>query len=322
MLKRNKALQPIVKWTGSKRRIAPLLASLLPDTEYYYEPFVGGGAMLPFRTSRAAIAGDIIVELIELWKAIRDESAITANEYEVWWNRLQHEGHIAYYAIRDSFNSTRNPHDLLFLSRTCVNGLIRFNSNREFNNSLHHTRPGIAPTRLRRIIYQWSNAIQDVQFVAADYRETLSTVAANDLVFLDPPYAGTTGRYMPDEFNLNEFGEELQRLNIVGAKWVLTFDGTAGNRTYSTNIPPDLYKVRFGLPTGNSPFTKLMKTGIDAVVESVYLNFEPPAKVLNQVVNVGQQKPRRRASLNVQQGRLFDWPELNGKGNVKLSSHN
>jgi DNA adenine methylase len=322
MLKRNTALEPVIKWTGSKRRIAPLLANLLPDAERYYEPFVGGGAMLPFRTSQAAIAGDIIVELIELWKAIRDEPAMTADEYEVRWNRLQHEGHTAYYAIRDSFNGTRDPHDLLFLTRTCVNGLVRFNSNREFNNSLHHTRPGIAPTRLRRIIYQWSDAIQDVQFVAADYRETLSTVGANDLVFLDPPYAGTKGRYMPGGFNLGEFYEELQRLNFVGAKWMLTFDGTAGNRTYSTNIPSNLYQVRLGLPTGNSPFTKLMKTSIDAVVESVYLSFEPPAKVLSQIMNLGQQKLRRRASLNVQQGRLFDWPELDGKSNVKLSSHN
>lgn len=306
MLKRNKALEPVIKWAGSKRRIAPLLANLLPDAERYYEPFVGGGAMLPFRTCQAAIAGDIIVELIELWKAIHDEPAMTAGEYEVRWSRLQHEGHTAYYAIRDSFNVTRNPHDLLFLTRTCVNGLVRFNSNGEFNNSLHHTRPGIAPTRLRRIIYQWSDATQDVQFVAADYRETLSTVAANDLVFLDPPYAGTRGRYMPDEFDFDEFCKELQRLNTVGAKWVLTLDGTAGDRTYPAIVPPGLYKVRLGLLTGNSPFTKLMKMGIDPVVESVYMNFEPPAKLLNQIVNLRQQKLRRRGGLNMQQGRLFD----------------
>jgi len=306
MLKHNTALQPVIKWSGSKQRIAPSLASLLPDAEHYYEPFVGGGAMLPFRTSQAAIAGDIVVELIGLWKAIRDEPATTAAEYEVRWSRLQHEGHTAYYAIRDSFNTTRNPHDLLFLTRTCVNGLVRFNSNHEFNNSLHHTRPGISPTRLRKIIHQWSNVIQDVQFVAADYRETLSTVATSDLVFLDPPYAGTKGRYIPDEFDFDEFCKELQRLNTVGAKWVLTLDGTAGDRTYPTIVPSGLYKVRLGLPTGNSPFTKLMKMGIDPVVESVYLNFEPPAKLLNQIVNLGQQKLRRRGGLDVQQGRLFD----------------
>jgi DNA adenine methylase len=305
MVRRSTPIEPVIKWSGSKRAIAPLLASLLPDAPRYFEPFVGGGAMLPFRLCQAAIAGDVIAELIEVWRAIRDTPELTADEYETRWERLQAEGHTAYYAIRDSFNATRNPHDLLFLTRTCVNGLIRFNSNREFNNSLHHTRPGIAPDRLRQVIHQWSHIVQGVEFVAADYRQTLAPVRAGDLVFLDPPYGGTRGRYVPVEFNLDEFYSELERLNRVGAKWVLTFDGKAGNRSYAAEIPSALYKVRSALPTGNSPFTKLMKTGVDAVVESVYLNFQPPTKLTSQLVKLGQQRPARRASLNVQQNSLF-----------------
>lgn len=306
MVKRFKTIEPVIKWSGSKRRIAPLLTTLLPDTERYFEPFVGSGAMLPFRTSRIAFAGDIIAELITLWQAIRDTPELTTKEYKGRWLRLQNKGHTAYYAIRDSFNTTRNPHDLLFLTRTCVNGLTRFNKNGKFNNSLHHTRPGIAPARLRKVIHQWSHFVQDVQFIAADYRETLSSVRKNDLVFLDPPYAGTKGRYIPGEFNHDEFYHELERLNAVSARWVLTFDGRAGRRSYETNIPSELYRVRLGLPTGNSPFTKLMKTGIDAVVESVYLNFEPPAEALNQITDLGQQERHPRTRLDVQQGRLFD----------------
>ncbi|GIK41706.1 MAG: hypothetical protein BroJett011_55390 [Chloroflexota bacterium] len=306
MLKGNAIFEPVIKWSGSKRAMVAWLAYLLPEAERYFEPFVGGGAMLPFRPSHTAIAGDVIAELIDLWKVIRDTPELTAQEYEIRWRHLQTEGHTAYYEIRNSFNTTRNPHDLLFLTRTCVNGLIRFNSNREFNNSLHHTRPGISPARLQGIIHQWSRVTQGVEFIAADYRHTLASVRAGDLVFLDPPYGGTKGRYVPDEFNLEEFYEELKRLNIVGAKWILTFDGTAGHRSYESTIPTALYEEQLALPTGNSPFTKLMKTGLDRVVESVYLNFQPPAKVLNQVVNFGQQKLRSRASLDVQQSRLFD----------------
>lgn len=306
MLKRNIPIEPVIKWSGSKRAVAVWLATLLPQTERYFEPFVGSGAMLAFRPSQTAIAGDIITELIELWQAIRDIPELTANEYEARWRRLQTEGHTAYYAIRDSFNATRNPHDLLFLSRTCVNGLIRFNSNREFNNSLHHTRPGISPTRLRTIIYQWNYVIQGVEFSAADYRQTLASVRAGDLVFLDPPYGGTKGRYIPETFNLDDFYEELKRLNTIGAKWVLTFDGVAGHRAYKATIPAELFQAQLALPTGNSPFTKLMKTGIDKVVESVYLNFEPPAKLLNQIINLGQQKLHPRPCFDMQQSRLFD----------------
>ena len=306
MLNTTEMLEPVIKWSGSKRVVAPQLASLFPKADRYFEPFVGGGAMLPFQPGSSAIAGDVIAELIELWMAIREKPDVVANEYEHRWQRLQREGHAAYYDIRHSFNTTRNAYDLLFLTRTCVNGLIRFNSNREFNNSLHHTRPGIAPSRLRSVIRQWSQYIQCVDFVVADYHETLARARSHDLVFLDPPYAGTKGRYMPEEFDVQEFCAELDRLNRVGVRWILTFDGTAGKRAYAAIIPSDLYQVRLSIGTGNSPFTKLMRAGIDVVSESVYLNFEPPSKLLKAVSQHGQLQERSLLDFNVQQGRLFD----------------
>ncbi len=242
--------------------------------------------MLPFRPSSVGIAGDVIPELIQLWIVIRDEPELTAKEYELRWRRLQNEGHTAYYEIRDSFNATRNPNDLLFLSRTCVNGLIRFNKNGDFNNSLHHTRPGIAPERLSKLIHQWRYYIQHVIFAVGDYRETLKNAQAGDLAFLDPPYIGTKGRYIPTDFDFEEFYLELERLNDAAVRWMLTFDGEAGERTYQSTIPRHLYKVHLGLPTGNSPFPKLMKTSLDSVVESVYLNFEPPPEALRQTVSL------------------------------------
>lgn len=262
--------------------------------------------MLPFRPSNIGIAGDVISELIHLWIIIRDKPESIVNEYQLRWKRLQNEGHTAYYEIRNSFNITRNPHDFLFLSRTCVNGLIRFNKNGDFNNSLHHTRPGIAPQRLSKLIHQWSYYIQNVTFLVADYRQTLENVKTGDLVFLDPPYNGTKGRYIPQNFNFEEFYFELERLNNIGAKWVLTFDGMAGRRNYKSTIPSHLYKVQLGLPTGNSPFTKLMKTSLDSVVESVYLNFEPPIETLNQIMKFGQKKLSRGFDHDMQQNQLFN----------------
>ncbi|HEY88739.1 MAG TPA: Dam family site-specific DNA-(adenine-N6)-methyltransferase [Thermoflexia bacterium] len=304
------ALQPVIKWSGSKRKIAPQIARLFPAARNYFEPFVGGGAMLPFKPCQKAIAGDIIPELIELWKTIQHKPDLTAKAYKSRWLRLQNEGHTAYYDIRSSFNTTRNPHDLLFLSRTCVNGLIRFNQAGNFNNSLHHTRPGIAPTRLRKIIQQWSLAIQNIEFVTADYRDTLQLVTGGDLVFLDPPYQGTKGRYLPLNFSIEEFYSELERLNSIGAKWILTFDGQAGKRAYVKDVPPDIYREHFALFTGNSPFTKLMGLSVDAVVESVYLNFEIPSKLPTQLLYMGKQASRNTTSANMQQGRLFNQVEF------------
>jgi DNA adenine methylase len=305
MQRATKSLEPVIKWSGSKRKIAPILSYLLPDANEYFEPFVGSGAMLPFRPSSFGKAGDAIPELIKLWEVIRDDPERTANEYNLRWKRLRDEGYLVFYEIRDLFNKSRSPHDFLFLSRTCVNGLIRFNKNGDFNNSLHHTRPGIDPERLARLIHQWSYYIQNITFIAGDYRQTLEDAKFGDLAFLDPPYNGTKGRYAPTDFDFQAFFVELERLNKIGVKWILTLDGVAGERAYHISIPSHLYKVQFGLPTGNSPFTKLMKTSIDPVVESVYLNFEPPPKSLHQVMNFGQKKLSSGPDGNMTQSRLF-----------------
>jgi DNA adenine methylase len=178
---------------------------------------------------------------------------------------------------------TKNEFDFHFLTRTCVNGLIRYNNNGEFNNSMHKNRPGINPKGFRDIILKWSYFIKDVEFRNCDYRETLVDANKNDFIFLDPPYGGTKDRYTRTEFNLEHFYSELDRLNSVGAKWILTFDGVAGTREYDYQLPKEIFKHKTEIKTGNSPFTKVMKTTIDAVYESVYFNFDSTAKLSSNI---------------------------------------
>jgi DNA adenine methylase len=268
-------LPPVIKWSGSKRSVAPFLAAFIPMQGRYFEPFVGGGAMLPFRKSRTGFASDIIPELIALWISIRDDPRRVADGYRDMWLRRQRDGHRVYYAIRDRFNQHRDPVDFLFLSRTCVNGLIRFNKSGEFNNSLHHTRPGISPETLKGILMNWSAAVHGMTFEAADYRDIFSRVREGDFVFLDPPYEATRGRYQHTAFDANEFYSQLEQLNSIGANWMLTYDGEAGSRRYNVKLPESLYIKRIEVGTGHSPFTRLMGTTLDSVVESVYLNYEP-----------------------------------------------
>lgn len=279
MLKPNGKIEPVIKWSGSKRKVAPTLSNHIPAAEKYFEPFLGGGSMLPFRRIERAVAGDIIPELIDLWKAIKEKPETVANEYQLRWEKLQKNWEF-YYQARDNFNKQKNPFDFLFLTRTCVNGMIRYNDKGEFNNSLHVTRPGIKPQTLREIIFKWNYFLKDVDFTLSDYRNTLSSVNKNDFVFLDPPYGGTKDRYTREEFDLEEFYKQLDRLNSIGAKWILTFDGIAGEREYKYDLPKAIYQHKIYVKTGNSPFTKMMKTTIDAVYESVYLNFQPSDKLL------------------------------------------
>lgn len=276
-----KSYPAVIKWSGSKRPVARQLADYFSYGETYFEPFVGGGSMLPFSLSEKGMASDIIPELIDLWNEIKNNPELVANEYEIRWKLLQEQGPQVYYDVRDSFNKSKNCYDFLFLTRTCVNGLIRYNSEGEFNNSFHLSRPGINPNTLRKVLLQWSESIQKFTFRTCDYRELLESAKEGDFVFLDPPYGGSKDRYTRTLFDLDAFYSELERLNRKGVKWMLTFDGMAGDREYSFAPPKEIFRHKFSINTGNSAFTKVMNSQKDVIQESVYLNYEPGHDLLS-----------------------------------------
>jgi len=285
MLVASKRFPPVIKWSGSKRSVANNLSKYIPRSKRYFEPFLGGGALLPFRKIQAGYASDVIPELIALWNAIKTNPEKVSAEYRKRWEKLQKNGYEVFYLIRDNFNATRNEYDFLFLTRTCVNGLIRYNNQGEFNNSFHITRPGINPKSLNDIILQWHFVIKDIEFYNCDYRELTAIAKKDDFIFFDPPYGGTKGRYTKEKFDLNNFFDELVKLNNKGVKWILTFDGKAGNRNYMYELPKSLYCHKVIIQTGHSPFSKLMNTSIDSVNESVYLNFTPPVEIFAELTN-------------------------------------
>lgn len=265
--------KPVIKWSGSKRSQSAQIKKYLPENfNRYYEPFVGGGSMLYTINPSRAICGDICEPLINLWNEIKNNPSELSEAYRVRWTKLQTEGYQTYYTIRDDFNKNHSPEDLLFLSRTCVNGLIRFNANGSFNNSLHHTRPGISPDSLDKIIRDWSNHIQRSEFIAADYTITTSTASSGDLIYLDPPYFHTKGRYY-GTIDFNVFFAYLEQLNCKGIKYMLSFDGVRGEDNFTVALPRELYKRHELIPSGNSSFKKVMDKENVQVLESLYLNW-------------------------------------------------
>ena len=268
-------IKPVIKWTGSKRSQAYEILKNIPDSfNMYYEPFVGGGSILYALSPQRAICGDICEPLISLWNMIKFEPNKIAQAYRYRWLKLQKEGSQVYYDIREDFNKFQQPEDLLFLSRTCVNGLIRFNSNGEFNNSFHHTRKGINPDKLEKIIYDWSEHIKGADFYAQDYRITTSSASNGDFVYLDPPYFHTGGMYYgTSTINFEDFFNYLDLLNKKGIKYMLSFDGKRNDCDFTIELPNDLYKRHIFLLSGNSPFKKVMNKERQQVYESLYMNY-------------------------------------------------
>jgi len=268
-----KAFPPLIKWPGSKRTQAKGLASMFPPHyKCYYEPFVGGGSVLFQASPKVAICGDTCIPLINLWKLIQSHPWELLENYRILWHRLQSESYLVFYEVREKFNKTQDPSDLFFLSRTCVNGLIRFNQKGEFNNSLHHTRRGIHPDKLAEVIALWLPRIQNVRFIAGDYERTLSTAEYGDFVYLDPPYFYTRGRYQ-GRIDYVRFFKVLEGLNVKGVRFALSFDGSRAGKQYITEVPSNLYKRRVEIESGYSSFKKVMNRSCEMVRESVYLNW-------------------------------------------------
>lgn len=263
-------MQPVIKWSGSKRSQIKYILPYIVDYDVYYEPFVGGGSVM-YNVSGKRICSDICKPLIDLWLLIQNDPNSLIINYRNHWNNLQKQGQNYYYLIRDNFNKNQSPYDFFFLSRTCTNGLIRFNSKGEFNNSFHHNRNGINPDTLKVIVYDWSKNIQTVKFINQDYKEILQTVTDKDIVYLDPPYFNTKGMYY-GTINYNDFYAFLEQLNRKGIRWLLSFDGIRGNDDYTVNIPQDLYKEHLYIKSGKSSFNKLQLNNKE-VYESLYMNF-------------------------------------------------
>src|SRR3989344_1201428 len=164
--------KPFIKWSGSKRSQAEKIISYFPEEiKTFYEPFLGSGAILGYFKPPKAVASDINEPLIKIWQLLQKNPKKIVDDYRKNWNTLQKIGHTFFYKVRDRFNSKKLPSDLLFLTRTCVNGLIRYNKSGEFNNSLHHTRRGIHPDRLEKFIFEWFTVIQKYIFENFEYKK-------------------------------------------------------------------------------------------------------------------------------------------------------
>lgn len=266
----------VLKWTGSKRKLAPSIYELFPDFHRYYEPFLGGGALLYLAGHSGAIAGDVYEPLVDFFRMVRDQPESVADHYKANWEQLQEDLPDHYYRVRKRFNQAPNPLDLSFLMRTCVNGIVRFNQAGKFNNSFHLSRPGMQPSTFGEAVGKWHRRLQGVELYCQDYKQTVSEAGEGDLVYLDPPYAETKQRYT-EELQIAELFEVLEKLNQRGVHWALSFDGSRGAESLVQDIPEHLYETHVFVAAGKSPVSRVLGGELLEVYESLYLNYEVPS---------------------------------------------
>lgn len=174
------------------------IVSRFPDKiETYYEPFCGSCAVLRCliesgKIVKNYVCSDINKDLIDLWNTIKNSPKELSDYYEKLYNDMlnscetPYDKSNFYNNIRSKFNGNHNPFDFIFIIRNSINGLIRYNPKGNFNASYHLGRNGIKPEKLKELIYEWSDILNenDVKFICQSYTEINPT--ENDFVYMDP----------------------------------------------------------------------------------------------------------------------------------------
>lgn len=192
-----KAARPFVKWVGGKARLVPQLLQYFPD-EYndYYEPFAGGGALFFAITPKTAHISDLNTVLISAYKRIQSDAEGLIEELrqlEAQYRSLEtlEEKRELYLEKRAQYNALENTSPekvalLIFLNKTCFNGMYRENSKGGFNVPFgKHPNPTICDEANLRSV---SAALKETTIALAPYQEAVKNAKAGDFIYFDPPY--------------------------------------------------------------------------------------------------------------------------------------
>lgn len=180
--------RPILKWAGGKRRLLPQYKPHFPplsEIGHYYEPFIGGAAVFFHLQPTPATLSDRNRNLIDVYRAVQEDVAAVIAALGEHYNDEEY-----FYQVRaidpESLTLPQRAARLIFLNRTCYNGLYRENKKGEFNVPYgRYKNPTICQEeRLRKAAVILSRAT----LRAADFAEAVEAAEAGDFVYFDPPY--------------------------------------------------------------------------------------------------------------------------------------
>lgn len=236
---KNKLVAPVLKWVGGKRQLIDALTPLMPKrVTTYCEPFVGGGALL-FKLQPATVyVNDINDELIRVYQVIKDDVETLIDELQEFRNDSDY-----FYAVRDwdrdkagyaVLSDAKKAARILYLNKTCYNGLFRVNNAGEFNSPFGNYRnPNIVNAPTLRAVSKYFNAV-NLTLTCMDYAEVLSSIPKGTFVYLDPPYDPVSDTSSFTGYSRGGFSRDDQirlreccdALNARGVKFMLSNSST------------------------------------------------------------------------------------------------
>ncbi len=206
---------PVLKWAGGKRRLLKQYEEHFPaEFGSYFEPFVGGGAVFfwlyeqGLLNQKNVVLNDINPELHNFYSVLQTECEELIQKLAEHQRRHNHEH---YYRVRQQkprkavFRAAR----LLYLNRTCFNGLYRVNQKGQFNVPMgRYKNPLICDAEGLRAA---SRALQGARITLGTFKEAVSEAKKGDLVYFDPPYVPLNPTSSFTSYTKENFGLEDQQ---------------------------------------------------------------------------------------------------------------
>ena len=210
--------KPFVKWAGGKRQIIDELKKYIPDEfNTYYEPFIGGGALLFELAPKKAVINDSNAELMNVYQVLCDDSKFkkmcrVLNNYET------NHSEEFFYEIRNKDKNKNTFNRLsdytraartIYLNKACFNGLYRVNSKNEFNVPFGKKSKVNTYDGNNLIIVSNYLTMNDIKILNKDFEEVLKDAKKGDFVYFDPPYDSDNNIFT--SYTEEGFGKDEQR---------------------------------------------------------------------------------------------------------------
>lgn len=236
MKNKDPMVSPILKWVGGKRQLIDDILPRIPDFTTYYEPFVGGGAILFELQPKRAVINDSNQELINVYHMIKTKPELLIHKLE---EHKTKNSETYFYTVR-AFDRDKEAYGklsdveraarIIYLNKTCYNGLFRVNSSGEFNSPWgKYKNPNITNETTITAMSRFFNRSK-IEIVTGDYKEALKGIRKGSFVYFDPPYVPISSSSSFTGYTASGFGEkeqiELKKkcddLNRRGIKFLLS----------------------------------------------------------------------------------------------------
>lgn len=215
MDKNKEILRPFLKWAGGKKQLLPEIKKYVPaNYSTYYEPFVGGGAVFFELKPKKAVINDISQELINVYRVVKNNVERLIKDLKKHKNNRDY-----FYKIRvldrdkeyEKLSSIEKASRIIYLNKTCYNGLFRVNRQGYFNVPFgRYKNPNIINEKVLRAV---SNYLIDnnIKILNKDFAEVLDKIEKNCFIYFDPPYNPLSESSSFTGYTFSGFGEEEQR---------------------------------------------------------------------------------------------------------------